>query len=724
MRQTPPSGTRAHAPHPARPASLHPRPAAWLLGAWLLAAAAPALGAQATGAAPSCAPHKTALVLSGGGAKGLAHVGVLRVLDSLGVTPDLVVGTSMGAIIGAMYASGYTAREIDSLTRRLPLAALFQPYDPRRPQTIGGLQPLLVWEHGARGLKLQGSRVHETEVNALIGALMLRGDLLARGDFDSLAIPFRAVATRFDDRTTVVLASGDLARAVRASVALPLVFSPEMLDGRPLVDGGLSANIPVRVARAAGAERVIVSDVASSRGDSLDVDSPISVAGHLIDFLFSQPADSLGALDLTVLSEVGAFGSLDFSGATIERMVDAGYAAARATLRNVRCLPRAARAPRALPHRVAHLTVNGADGDEARLLRRRLGFGRRDTIDVAALQQRLLELSASGRYQAVWLTPRAARDSARGSAAGDSAGAVAFDVAAEYGPRGMLGIGLAYDNDLGGRMWLGSVDLPSAERDLPVWAALFVGNYSQGLQVGAQRNLRLLGRRLSPTVVASATNEWVRRFNADGHALAPAHTQEALAFLGVERALWGGFTGTLGAEARAWREPAQVDQRAVGGVARLLRAGALGEPQLRAEVASTSIYQRAALDGGAVATIERLKLRARVQYGWGRALPLQSTFTLGGTDGFPGLHVGERRGGREALASLLAAYPLKGALLARVEGMAGAAGDARGPWPPGGALVGVRAGLGADTPLGAVRFEYGVNSERRSAAFVRIGTWF
>ena len=92
-------------------------------------------------AAQSCSDGPVALVLSGGGAKGIAHIGVLRVLDSLGVRPDLVVGSSMGAVIGAMYASGYSGREIDSLARTLPLSSLFRTYAPRAPRSLGPLQP-------------------------------------------------------------------------------------------------------------------------------------------------------------------------------------------------------------------------------------------------------------------------------------------------------------------------------------------------------------------------------------------------------------------------------------------------------------------------------------------------------------------------------------------------------------------------------------------------------
>src|SRR3954454_19373171 len=235
--------------------------------------------------AQSCPSPPTALVLSGGGAKGLAHIGVLRILDSLGIRPDMVVGSSMGAIIGALYASGYTGREIDSLARSLPISDLFRTYQPRGPRSWGPVQPLLLWEQGQRGFNLQSALVAETAVNALVNAAMLRGNLLARGNFDSLPIPFRAVATDLAHRETVVLKSGDLAQAVRASAAVPLLFAPERRDGRFLTDGGLSANIPVAVARAEGAERVIVVDATEHPADSLDAYSPLIVADRLVQLL-------------------------------------------------------------------------------------------------------------------------------------------------------------------------------------------------------------------------------------------------------------------------------------------------------------------------------------------------------------------------------------------------------------------------------------------------------
>src|SRR3954449_1260671 len=112
-------------------------------------------------AAQQCRPPRTALVLSGGGAKGLAHIGVLRVLDSLGIRPDLVVGTSIGAIVGALYASGYSGRELDSLARVTPLVDLFRSYQSLAPHSLGILQPLVVWEQGEGHFALQSAALVE-----------------------------------------------------------------------------------------------------------------------------------------------------------------------------------------------------------------------------------------------------------------------------------------------------------------------------------------------------------------------------------------------------------------------------------------------------------------------------------------------------------------------------------------------------------------------------------
>jgi len=234
--------------------------------------------ARVLSAQEACAPARTALVLSGGGAKGIAHVGLLRALDSIGVRPDLIVGSSMGSIIGALYAAGLSGVEIDSVVRSAPGGTLIRSFRPLVPRALGVLQPMVSYAAAEGVAGLQTGAVREREIDGLLTRLLLLGNLRARGDFDSLPIPFRAVATDFRARTPVVLGTGDLAHAVRASIAIPLIFAPVELDGRILVDGGLTANIPVDIARALGADRVIVSDVSSPLPDSVSLASTGAVA--------------------------------------------------------------------------------------------------------------------------------------------------------------------------------------------------------------------------------------------------------------------------------------------------------------------------------------------------------------------------------------------------------------------------------------------------------------
>lgn len=673
-----------------------------------LGAGPPALTAQ------QCPAPRTALVLSGGGAKGLAHIGVLRVLDSLGIRPDLVVGTSMGAVVGALYASGYTGRELDSLARVVPLADLFRTYQPLAPRSLGILQPLVVWEQGERRFALQSASVVEAEASALVNAAMLRGNLLARGDFDSLPIPFRAVATDLAHREVVVMESGDLAQAVRASAAVPLLFAPEYRDGRYLTDGGLSANIPVGVARAEGAERVIVVDATEHLSDSLEVYSALLVADRLVQFLFHQPGDSLRRGDLLIRPGVDGLGSLNFAPRRVERLLALGAAVADTVLPRLGCRsPRANGEPRAPPVRLTGVTIEGANSSERLALTRLLGLGLSDTLDAELLRKRLRNLAgASEAYESVWLGPTGGGDS------------VEFHVTARHAARRVAGLGLAYDNELGGRMWAGLVDRRLFGRALEGSSAVFLGELRRELLLGLRRNYQFGRELFNPTATVRLAEEDVRRFDGAGAELDEAETREAIGFLGIERPLAPGWDLALGALGRTWDEPARPDRSTLGGVARVTAASRQFGRILQAELEWTGIYQRAALEGVIHSRLGVVRLSPRLRLGWGEGLPLQLGFPLGGDDGFPGYHLGERRGDREAMAGLLFTVPVKGPLLARLELAAGATDGREGKFPGGGWTAGVRAGAGAETPVGPVRFEYGLALRGRDALFVRLGRWF
>jgi len=663
--------------------------------------------------AQQCQPRPTALVLSGGGAKGLAHIGVLRVLDSLGIRPDLIIGSSMGAIIGAMYASGYTAREIDSLTRRLPLNDLFQQYDPTVPRSLGELQPILAWEQGGHGLNLQRAAVDEAEVNALLNQGLLRGNLIARGNFDSLPIPFRAVASNLADRDTVILRSGDLALSVRASMAIPLIFTPVSMNGSVLADGAISANIPVGPARTEGATRVIVSDATEHLADTLNAESPLDIADRLVAFLFRQPADSLGSEDVFIRPDVQNFASLDFAPDKIAALIDRGREAAAAALGQAPCLTaagwgRASAAPRA---RLAGVTFNGGRPADQRHVQERFHLVPGDSLRPAAIRRGFQELGRSDDFRAIWLAPEGPVDSLR------------LTVTIQPAPRRYAGLGLAYDGDLGGEVWAGVVDRRLLGASLDGSGLLIVGELAQRLRLGV-RTAALSRQALVPLLTLGLSNEDIRIFDAQGNQLPSDNTQEALVFGGVEQAFGRDWVTSLGGEARFWSDSSGGNRSAFGGRIRISKGTVPGEPVLRVEGAWTNHYQLAQLEVGPTFKQGRATIRPSARYGWGSDLPEQSTFMLGGYDGFPGLHIGERRGDREAVARLTVGYRVLGALQVRTDIATGQSANGGAAVPGGRWLVGGRVGLGVDTPIGPLRAEYGWASNDRGLWFVRIGRWF
>jgi len=282
-------------------------------------ASALAAAPPATAQAPEAKRPRICLVLSGGGARGAAHVGVLKVLDELRVPIDCVAGTSMGSIVGGAFASGVTIDEMERTLKDMSTDLLFKEKPPRQERLIrrkaDDFTSLFTPEIGIRGgeLLLPKGIVSGVQLESVLRALAK-----AQGyrKFDQLPVPFRAVATDLVTGKPVVFSSGELASVMRASMSVPGLIDPVEIDGKLLVDGGLTDNLPVNVARAMGADVVIAVNLGTPLMKREDLTSIFGVTGQMINILTEQNVQvslaSLKPTDILILPELGTFSAGDF----------------------------------------------------------------------------------------------------------------------------------------------------------------------------------------------------------------------------------------------------------------------------------------------------------------------------------------------------------------------------------------------------------------------------
>ncbi|MBN8515005.1 patatin-like phospholipase family protein [Accumulibacter sp.] len=270
----------------------------------LVGCAGTATPPQATAAAQPARPAKLGLALGGGAARGFAHVGVIKVLESQGIVPDIVVGSSAGAVVGALYAAGHNGFELQKLAHRLDESRISD------------------WSLPARGV-LKGESLQQF-VNEAVGQRPLEG----------LKRPFGAVATDLRSGESIVFRSGNTGMAVRASAAVPGVFQPVKVSGREYVDGGLSSLIPVRAAREMGSDIVIAVDI-SARPAGQPVRSTFDILLQTFTIMGQSLARyELREADVVIQPQVGNIGSTDFQ-ARHDSILE-GERAAQAALPKIR----------------------------------------------------------------------------------------------------------------------------------------------------------------------------------------------------------------------------------------------------------------------------------------------------------------------------------------------------------------------------------------------------
>ncbi|MEE1093007.1 MAG: patatin-like phospholipase family protein [Prevotella sp.] len=276
---------------------------------------------------------KVAVVLSGGGAKGTAHIGVLRVLEKAGIPVDIITGTSMGSIVGGLYSIGYNAAALDSLVTSISWKRVLS-------DNTGILNPNLAErekEHtyiisrplnrSNNRIKHSGGLIHGTNLASLFSRLTVGfHDSI---DFNSLPIPFACVATDIITNTEYVFHSGKLSTAMRASMAIPGVFTPVRQDSMVLVDGGLRNNYPADVARAMGADIVIGVSVQGNPKTANDIMGTGDIISQIIDVnCLNKYEENWNATDIPIKVNVKGFSTASFTKTAIDSLIIRGEEAA------------------------------------------------------------------------------------------------------------------------------------------------------------------------------------------------------------------------------------------------------------------------------------------------------------------------------------------------------------------------------------------------------------
>ncbi len=272
-----------------------------------------------------------AVVLSGGGAKGVAHIGALKVIEQAGIPIDMVCGTSMGALVGGLYAMGYSTAFLDSLVRAQDWTTLLSDRtDPtnltlrqREEQNTYVFIRSLAGEQSDRGGIIRGHNV-----TALLRSLT--PDLPDSIDFDSLPIRFACVATDLVLGREVDMHSGDLVEAMRASMAIPGVFTPVRKGDMVLVDGGMSNNYPADLARKMGADVVIGVSVQDRVSRAENIDDAFAVMGQIISITSRNKfTDNIKQSDIFIHVDVDGYGAASFTSSSVDTLLQRGEQSAR-----------------------------------------------------------------------------------------------------------------------------------------------------------------------------------------------------------------------------------------------------------------------------------------------------------------------------------------------------------------------------------------------------------
>lgn len=358
---------------------------------------------------------KVGVVLSGGGARGFAHIGALKVLEEMGMPIDYIVGTSMGSIVGGLYAVGYSAQEIEDIVNEVDWEELFTDTPPRKLWSYQKKRASAkyMFEVGFNwdGFVVPRGLTAGQKISNLMAFLTMQASDIEH--FDDFPIPYRAVGTDIVTGEEVILDHGSLPDAMRASMAVPGVFTPVTINGRLLVDGGVVKNLPVDVAKNMGADVIVAIDISTPLRNKEALGNPVSILNQVIGLQISRVTEEQRKLaDIVIIPELEGYSSSSFGKAS--EIIPLGEKAVRMRLQELQDLlseirktrPRSRVVPSTIRQDVEDvyvedIVVEGNLTGNEQILLKQLQEQKEMPLNPDLLEQKITEIFSTGKYETV-----------------------------------------------------------------------------------------------------------------------------------------------------------------------------------------------------------------------------------------------------------------------------------------------------------------------------------
>ncbi|MHB2150818.1 patatin-like phospholipase family protein [Calditrichota bacterium LG25] len=692
-------------------------------------------------------PLKVGLALSGGGARGIAHIGVIMALEENNIPIDLIAGTSMGSIVGGLYACGFSGYEMRNIVHQLDWNSIFnQEPDPKRvlvSKRYGMLEPLLRLRFRFWDIYLPFGLNNGQRISEELFAFTAEANFAAQNNFDSLAVPLRVTAVDIATAELLALGRGELSQAIHASMSIPLVFSPARVDDRMLVDGGVLDMLPTDIAKQMGADIIIASDLEDLFPLGKEPKHFADVASHTLDITIRElKKKNLNLADILIEPDLGNHRSSDYS--KLDSLIQAGYEAAMAKMVEIKKVIPAdyrsgSKGKRKLDHgllnkaRIEWIRVKGRDRVRLPVIAGEFPLKKGDRFNKEKALNGVKNIYATGLFENVWLELKALSKESVG---------VTIHVIEKY-PR-TIGFGLNYRSEEGLSGFVQIVHfnfLGWGERFMPL---VRFGEWHN--RVG----IEVINDRFFATPLVVHNGIYYERdrpivYTKDGRQLSHLETERAVAQFsaGIQPNYYLLFTAGLRRE-RVWIEQNPVLRLTNktsdywGLYAKMVfdntndRYFPTSGIRLILDAESASCLQSsdgetfAKFSGRFNANLTVLKRHTLgldlMAAGSADDLPVYENFRLGGPDDLAAFHREERWGKFAWYARLNYRYKLGKRWYLNTAGSVGqvAQNALRLDVPLRTALV----GLAADTPVGPFRIGYGWNNEAREQLYFSFGYAF